>query len=39
MYQPIVTPYAYNQTRTPRSEVRAHVLGHVLNLTVDVLQL
>lgn len=34
-----VTPFSYNQTCTPWSEVRAHLLGHVPNLTVDILQL
>lgn len=34
-----VTPFSYNQTRTPWPEVCAHVLGHQPNLTVDILQL
>lgn len=34
-----VTHFSYNQTHTPWSEVRAHLLGHMPNLTVDILQL
>lgn len=34
-----VTPFSYNQTHTPWSEVCAHLLGHQPNLTVDILQL
>lgn len=34
-----VTPFAYNQTRTPWNDVRAHLLGHRPNLTVDIVQL
>lgn len=34
-----VTPFSYNQTRTPWSEVRVHLLGHMPNLSVDIQQL
>lgn len=34
-----VTPFDYNQTRTPWNDVRAHLLGHMPNLTVNIVQL
>lgn len=34
-----ITPFSYNQTRTPWSEVRAYLLGHMPNLSVDIQQL